>query len=70
MSNTTFQTAITAHADFDAVAFWASLMVEWDELPDVFLDLGDVARSDFFIEMASNAAWMAASLISDDLVAT
>lgn len=65
MSNTTFASTVTAHESFDPSIFWASVMTEWDQLPDLFLDLGDIALSDFFIEMTANAAWISALLVPD-----
>jgi hypothetical protein len=62
---TTFAASISEHKDFDPIALWASLSIEWDELPDVFLDLGDVALAEFFEELASDARWVAGALIED-----
>lgn len=71
MSNTTtFTAAITEHADFDPIAFWASLSNEWDALPDMLLDLGEVVEAEFFEEMAEDARWMVGTLITDALIAT
>ena len=46
MQNTTFTAAVTDHADFDPIALWASLSNEWDALPDLMLDMGNVADAD------------------------
>lgn len=70
MQNTTFTAAVTDHADFDPIALWASLSNEWDALPDLMLDMGNVADADFFEEMAGNARWMVGTLITDALIAT
>ena len=70
MQNTTFTAAVTDHADFDPIALWASLSNEWDALPDLMLDMGNVADADFFEEMADNARWMVGTLITDALIAT
>jgi hypothetical protein len=70
MQNTTFTAAVTDHADFDPIALWASLSNEWDALPDLMLDMGNVADADFFEEMADAARWMVGTLITDALIAT
>jgi len=58
-----FEQAVNDHADVKPAEFWANTLEGWWPLADHHIEAGDVAQSEFYIDMVDSALWLLPQLI-------
>lgn len=58
-----FEQTVIDHADVLPAEFWANTLGGWLPLLDHHTDAGDVAQTEFYLDMVDSAIWLLPKLL-------